>query len=229
MNRPEWLERRKLALVLKASVLALLLIGVILAGGAFVLGAFHGISADAIEQTIRSWGAWGVLASIGLMVLHSFVPFPAELLAIANGMIYGLFWGTAVTWTGAMLGAYLAFGSARVLGRPFVDLMVSKKNLHVLDEWVATRGGWIIFVSRFMPIIAFNLVNYAAGLTRVSWWTFSWATGLGILPLTTLMVFMGDRIDRMDWRWWLAIVLGGIALCVALRPLLRSLAGMRID
>ncbi|MEE8392980.1 MAG: redoxin family protein, partial [Rhodospirillales bacterium] len=45
-------------------------------------------------------GAWGVGASIGIMVLHSFVPFPAELVAFANGMIYGPFWGTVITWTG---------------------------------------------------------------------------------------------------------------------------------
>ena len=41
-------------------------------------------------------------------------------------------------------------------------------------------------------MISFNLINYAAGLTAISWWTFSWATGLGILPLTFLMVAGGD-------------------------------------
>jgi hypothetical protein len=33
----------------------------------------------ALEDTvalIRSWGAWGVVGSIGLVVAHSFVPFP---------------------------------------------------------------------------------------------------------------------------------------------------------
>ena len=54
------------------------------------------------------------------MVLHSFVPFPAEVVAMANGMLYGPLWGTLITWVGAMLGAYLAFGLARWLGRPFV-------------------------------------------------------------------------------------------------------------
>jgi uncharacterized membrane protein YdjX (TVP38/TMEM64 family) len=31
------------------------------------------------------------------MILHSFVPFPAELIAIANGMLFGPVWGTLVT------------------------------------------------------------------------------------------------------------------------------------
>ena len=42
------------------------------------------------------------------MVLHSFIPFPAEFLAIANGMVFGPVLGTVITWSGAMAGALLA-------------------------------------------------------------------------------------------------------------------------
>ena len=66
-----------------------------------------------VTRFIRSTGAWGVAAAIGLMVLHSFVPFPAEFVAVGNGMVYGPVWGTVITWVGAMLGALLADGLAR--------------------------------------------------------------------------------------------------------------------
>jgi hypothetical protein len=83
--------------------------------GLFLIERMEGeISVRAFEDVILSWGHWGVLASIGLMVLHSFLPFPAEFVALANGMLYGPLWGTVITWVGAMLGAFLAFGlSAR--------------------------------------------------------------------------------------------------------------------
>ena len=42
-------------------------------------------SVDGIEAAILSWGAWAPAASVGLMVVHSFLPFPAEMLAVANG------------------------------------------------------------------------------------------------------------------------------------------------
>jgi uncharacterized membrane protein YdjX (TVP38/TMEM64 family) len=86
------------------------------------------LAPEAFVELIRGWGAWGVAGSLGLMVLHSFVPFPAECLALANGMVFGLFWGTLITWTGAMLGAWLAFGVARVLGRPFVSRVVPARH-----------------------------------------------------------------------------------------------------
>jgi len=92
----------------KATLFGLFLLGLTLLAGALYLGVYSGFSAQEFEATIRSWGAWGVVCSIGLMIAHSFLPFPAEFLAIANGMAYGPVWGAAITWTGAMLGAYLA-------------------------------------------------------------------------------------------------------------------------
>jgi uncharacterized membrane protein YdjX (TVP38/TMEM64 family) len=170
------------------------------------------LSASAIEELIASWGVWAVAGSIGLMVLHSFVPFPAELVAIANGMLFGPVWGTLITWTGAMLGAYLAFGLARWLGRPFVRQMVAPRHQDAIDRWAQRQGGGALFLSRFVPVISFNLINYAAGLTSISWWTFTWATGLGILPPTFLMVLMGDRLwsgEPGPWLWLLVAALAG--------------------
>jgi uncharacterized membrane protein YdjX (TVP38/TMEM64 family) len=165
---------------------------------------------------------WGVFGSIGLMVLHSFVPIPAELLACANGMIYGAIWGTVITWTGAMLGAVVAFGLARRLGRPFVERMVAKRDWVVLDDWAARNGWQVVLISRFIPVIAFNLINYAAGLTRLSWWQFIWTTGLGILPLTILMVVMGDNIESLGWESWLLLLIGGLFLWFVVRPKLKN-------
>lgn len=170
------------------------------------------LSVEAVEKRIHSWGAWGVAGSIFLMILHSIIPFPAEFLAMANGMVYGLLWGTVITWTGAMLGAYVAFGLARWLGRPFVLLMVAERHRLMIDRWTAHQGSGALLFSRFVPVISFNLINYAAGLTTISWWTFTWATGFGILPLTFLMVLMGDGIwsgDTNAWLWLIAAAVAG--------------------
>jgi len=188
-------------------------LGALLVGSTWAFGLWEPIadlsgfarSAEAAEERIRAWGAWGVAGSILLMILHSFIPFPAEMLAMANGMVFGPIWGTVITWVGAMLGAYLAFGLARVLGRPFVMAMIGRRHRKALDDWVARQGAGTLFFSRFVPVISFNLINYAAGLTSVSWWTFTWATGLGILPLTFAMVLTGHGVLAGDvWVWLLA-------------------------
>lgn len=154
---------------------------------------------------IRSTGTWGVLLSIALMTIHSFLPFPAEVLAIANGVVYGPVWGSAITWTGAMVGAAVAFGAVRLLGRPFVRRMLSPEQQQRLAIWSHNQGGVAILMSRLVPVIAFNFINYAAALTEVSFWTFMWATGIGILPLTIALSVLGDRILH-GWHWLLLLV-----------------------
>jgi uncharacterized membrane protein YdjX (TVP38/TMEM64 family) len=201
--------------------LGVVALALVIGTGAFYFGAAHGFSATAIEDTIKSWGMWGVAASLCLMIVHSFVPFPAEFVAFANGMIYGPLWGTVITWCGAMLGALTAFGLARALGRPFVAIMVARHSLDALDEWTARRGGYVVLIARLIPVIAFNLINYAAGLTRLPWWTFTWTTGLGILPLTIVMVVMGAHVELLSWPVWLLIGLLSVALWFALRHRLR--------
>ena len=82
-------------------------------------------------------GIWAPVVVIGLMIVHGFVPFPAELLAVCVGAIFGTLMGATLIWVGAM--------------------------------------------------IAFNPINYAAGLTRVPVWTFIWTTGLALVRSAHLL------------------------------------------
>jgi uncharacterized membrane protein YdjX (TVP38/TMEM64 family) len=208
------------AMRLGAAALVLLVIVAVFAGRYFDFE--EAIWIQHIEDEIQSWGSLSVLASIGLMVVHSFVPFPAEFIAIANGMLFGAVSGILITWTGAMLGAFAAFGLARLLGRPFVERLVRKNEWQRIDGWTADQGWQVLLISRFIPVIAFNLINYAAGLTQVSWFTFAWTTGVGILPATILMVLVGHNAELMTWEAWLLLIACGIVLWLVVRRRLSS-------
>jgi uncharacterized membrane protein YdjX (TVP38/TMEM64 family) len=179
--------------------------------------------AGTVEQ-IRSWGPWAALGSIALMVAHSFLPFPSEIITLANGMVFGPLWGTAITWVGAMLGAISTFGLVRLLGRPFVHRMLTESQLRRLSEWSSTRGGIALLIGRLIPVIAFNLLNYSAALTEISWWTFIWATGLGILPLTILLNVFGASVLTMTAWNWVWLLLGALILIAWLLARRRSRA-----
>jgi uncharacterized membrane protein YdjX (TVP38/TMEM64 family) len=166
------------------------------------------LTTEDFANFIKSLGAMGVAGSIGLMILHSFVPFPAELLTMANGMVYGPLWGVIITWVGAMFGAYAAFGLTRWLGRPFIEKWAPSNYKMKIDAWSQEEGATALLIARLIPVISFNVVNYAAGLTKVSLWTFFWTTGIGILPMTILMVMLGDSVIIIPvWVWFMLAVL----------------------
>lgn len=172
---------------------------------------------DELARAIRSYGNWGVALSIGLMVVHSFVPFPAEVIAIANGVIYGPLYGTLITWIGAMLGAQAAFWTARSFGRTIVERRLRPESRLRAERWITENGTAALLTMRLIPVIAFNLINYVAGLAGVRWWTFTWTTAIGIVPLTFLMVIAGDQMKTFSVHMLGLFILGGLLLWFLVR------------
>ncbi|WP_051357777.1 TVP38/TMEM64 family protein [Leisingera caerulea] len=170
---------------------------------------------------LRSTGAWAPLAVIVLMVVHSFVPFPAEILALCAGAIFGTLLGAVLIWTGAMLGALVAFWLARRLGQEAVRDWLSGAQVRQLDAWTEERGALALLAARLVPVIAFNLINYAAGLTQVRLWTFVWTTALGILPVTLLSTWFGAQMLDLDWPVLAAVSAGLLIALLAMHRLAR--------
>jgi len=198
------------------SILAFMTFAGVVVLGIYIAVAHHPFGLDIGENALMDWvralGPWGGIGIVALMVAHSFIPFPAEIVAFLSGEIFGLVRGTLYAWTGAMLGASLAFWLARLLGREAVMAMLPKASAKQLAQWSASSSTNVLFLARFIPVIAFNLVNYAAGLTQVRWWTFLWTTGIGILPLTIFFVYLGQRMRSATWLEWLVTALSALAL-----------------
>jgi uncharacterized membrane protein YdjX (TVP38/TMEM64 family) len=69
----------------------------------------------------------------------------------------------------------------------------------------------IVFVSRLLPFVSFDLVSYAAGLTSLSAWRFALATLAGVLPTAFLLAHFGGEmvVGELD-----RILYAALALCL---------------
>lgn len=201
LENPAASERRRLC------VLGLVLVAVVViavTGAIFVVHEVGGGVSDAeIERFIKSWGAASAVASVFLMAVHAFVPFPAEFVAFANGMLFGLLWGSVVTWLGAMIGAALSFGLARRFGQPLLRGAIAARRWEAMRDWIGRRGTVALLGARLLPVLSFNLVSMAAGFAGVGWWPFLWTTGVGILPMTVAMALLGAGVLQSS-AWMMA-------------------------
>lgn len=168
------------------------------------------LDVHALRRTIMDLGMLGPLAVIGFMILAILVsPIPSAPIALAAGALYGHTWGTLYILIGAELGALAAFALARMVGRDTVRRWLGER----LPE---TRLGSqaslmsIVFVSRLLPFISFDVVSYAAGLTTLSAWRFALATLAGILPASFLLAhFGGEMADgELDRILYATLALG---------------------
>ena len=161
---------------------------------------FWGIDAASLRSAIQGLGPWAPLASTGLMVVHAFVPFPLEFLAIANGLVFGAWGGIAITWFSMVISGWAGYGAARFAGS-LVYRFASAERLRSMEAWAQARSSWELVAVRFIPVISFSLLNLAMGLLGISFWRFTWTTALGIIPIVVVSVLTGHLLAIGPWGW----------------------------
>lgn len=200
-----------------AAGIAILLAG---AGLYFLWGSsvFDDFTVERIEAFVAGFGRFAPLAYILLLAVSIIISqIPNIPLAIASGMLFGTFWGGIYSMIGGMLGATACFFIARLVGIAFIKKVVGKipcftehcKEKHLI---------LLVFLSRLVPFVSFDLVSYCAGLTNLKPRTFLAATFFGMIPMTFLFTHLGEEI-RIHSS--VSMILNGIALLLFLAlPLL---------
>ena len=85
------------------------------------------ITPQQLQSFISRCGSWAVLAYIGLFSLLPAFFFPVAVLALAGGLLFGLWWGSIYTFVGAMMNCTLMFLLSRYVGREKVELLLQSR------------------------------------------------------------------------------------------------------
>ena len=133
----------------------------------------------AIVETLGFIGPVAIILLIATAIIIT--PIPSAPVALVSGALYGHTFGTIYVVFGALSGALLAFMISRNLGYDYVN-----RNLHhkMPSKIVGSQNTLmlIVFVTRLAPFISFDVISYAAGLTKLSFGRFFIATNTHILP-----------------------------------------------
>ena len=143
-------------------------------------------------QWIAARGALGHAAFVAVFALAAMAFFPAGLLTLAAGAIFGLRLGTLYAYTGAILGACGAFLVSRYLARDLVERRIaSRPRIVAISTGLGDEGRRIVFLLRLSPVIPYSVINYTMGVTRISFRDFLIGS-LGMLPVTAMYVYYGS-------------------------------------
>ncbi|WP_431297891.1 TVP38/TMEM64 family protein [Tabrizicola sp. BL-A-41-H6] len=167
-----------------------------------------------MRSTVAGLGMAGPLALIGLMVLAIVAsPIPSGPIAVAAGAIYGALWGGIFVVTGALLGAFAAFGAARYLGLNAVRRSTNPVLKYIAAPRSQSSLMLIVFGSRLVPFISFDAVSYVAGITCLSFGRFAVATLLGVMPICFALTALGAGMAAGGTDWmWIVVLAGAITV-----------------
>ncbi len=172
-----------------------------------------------LQQALQQTGGWAPVLYIGLFILLPTFFFPVAVLALAGGLLFGLWWGSVYTFIGAVLNCALMFLLARYVGRSQVQRLVEQKlspqwqrRLQMAD---GKEGFLLLIILRLIPAVPYNLINYTFGLTGISFSSYLLASAIGIIPGTFAFINIGDKtLEAGSPSFWIAIGLLVLLLVV---------------
>lgn len=177
------------------------------------------VTPQQLQEAVSRCGNWAALAYIGLFTLLPAFFFPVAVLALAGGLLFGLIWGSIYTFVGAICNCTIMFLLARYAGREKVEQLIEKKLSPLWRRRLAGlnsgRGFLLLVILRLIPAVPYNLINYAFGLTSMSYRTYIVGSAIGIIPGTLAFINIGDKaLDVTSPDFWIAIGLLGLLLAV---------------
>lgn len=154
-----------------------------------VVSVFH---PDRIQKSLGQAGSFAPFLYMLVMALAVIIsPIPSLPLDVAAGAFFGPFLGTVYSLIGALGGAVVSFLIARFLGRDMIERFL-RGHINFCTKCSDRLLTKVIFLSRLLPIVSFDIVSYGAGLTKISLRAFSVATFLGMIPLTFVYNYFGS-------------------------------------
>jgi uncharacterized membrane protein YdjX (TVP38/TMEM64 family) len=194
-----------------------------LAGAFWLVDPLRDIVTAAIEgegalvrSRTQALGAAGALVLFALVLSHAVIPYPAEITTAAAGYVYGFTLGLGLMMISWFVTGLLAYELARGPVRRVTRRVVGARRLAKAERYVARGGATGLIAARFVPLIPFNAVCYAAGITHVPRPRYAWTTAVGIAPFCIVVTYLGSRLQTVsptDWRLWaLTLVLLGLLM-----------------
>ncbi|MDG5467977.1 TVP38/TMEM64 family protein [Deltaproteobacteria bacterium IMCC39524] len=172
-----------------------------------------GIALTSVPSLLQEW-----LDNVGLLnaafiyiVLYAIRPlilFPATILTIASGLIFGPWLGTLFTIIGENASANFGFSLVRWFGRE----IVATHSTPLMSRWneKLKQNGVISVMTMRLIMLPFDAVNFSCGLTAIRQRDYAIGTFIGILPSLIGFVLLGGIAASGAHNRTLVVVLSAL-------------------
>jgi len=121
--------------------------------------------------------------------IRPLILFPATLLTIASGLIFGPWLGTLFTIIGENASANFGFALVRWFGRE----SIAAHSTPLMSRWddKLRKNGLVTVMTMRLIMLPFDAVNFGCGLTAIRHRDYAIGTFIGILPSLIGFVLLG--------------------------------------
>ncbi|MCA9951323.1 MAG: TVP38/TMEM64 family protein [Anaerolineales bacterium] len=167
--------------------------------------------------------AFGALLYILIYALRALILFPATVLTVLGGFLFGPFWGVTFTIIGANLSAMVAYLVGRFFGKGLLSSEEGSGLAQKYADRIRENSFESVLIMRLI-FLPYDLVNYLSGFLRIDWKAFLLATIIGSLPGTISFVLLGSSFGTLEELLNGKISLNPTALIASVVLILASIA-----
>ncbi|QAA31155.1 TVP38/TMEM64 family protein [Clostridium manihotivorum] len=169
-----------------------------------------------LKAKIIGYGPYSWVAFLVMQIMQIVIfIIPGEIVQVAAGYIFGAWIGFALSLLGAVIGSAITFVISQKLGKPFVEKLVSEKDLWLLkklDHYKAEHSDKnkpdksekekhkslrrIVFLLYIIPGIPKDVLGYICGISSLSLKEFLIISNLARTPMLFVSIFFGHNLSR---------------------------------
>ncbi|PYZ95287.1 TVP38/TMEM64 family protein [Salipaludibacillus keqinensis] len=155
------------------------------------------LTPEDIREAILPFGWLAPLIYVLIYTIRPLVLFPASILSLAGGLLFGPILGTVAIVVGASSGAILSFWVARKLGKNIAAKKWTGKGEKIQSQ-LEENGFFYVLTLRLIPLFNFDMISYLSGISKVKFRHFMVGTVVGMIPGSFAYSFLGASFVEGD-------------------------------
>ena len=153
-----------------------------------------------VLEWVRQQQLIGSLIFILLEAICIWCVSPVSIFIIAGGFMYGLWWGSLISYIGYLGGMLGAFLLGKTLLRESIQRWLYEKypSYERIDRAIGAQGFKILVLFRLSPVMPCNVMNYICSLTSISFPSYALASIIGVIPTVFIYANIGAMIGNLS-------------------------------
>ena len=133
---------------------------------------------------------------ISYIILTSLSLPVALILGLLSGVIFDPVKAVFIVSLASSIGACVAFAISRYLFRSHL-LNKYENQYRKINHGFTQHGAYYLFALRMVPLFPYFIINFISGLTTINIRIFFIISLLGMLPMTVIIIMIGNNLGNM--------------------------------
>ena len=156
------------------------------------------------QYLIEQRSLWTAAIASGLLALDILLPVPSSIIMISCGHLFGILWGSLITFTGMMTSCLLGYYIGLTSGKLWLkeDSNSFKQAQRILTKW----GEVALILTRPIPVLSESVI-ILAGVEKMPLGKALMASALGLAPTCIIYSIVGHYATSMAANVWSFVVI----------------------